>query len=188
MPNGSLYIPSQATAPRNEIFPTYFMQVDQPAIPRLQPFRFGALPYSFDVPNGPGLGYTKEQLGHGIRMIASVSHLPYTPSFPHSAALHAEVPHDAGSSHDVVLTSRQALTTRSTDPQGRSVLGSFTPIDQVGPSLKFVLISFRESSVVGVMPKGSWPPILSWLETVTLVKLKGVLYPPPSSKSRLELS
>jgi hypothetical protein len=122
-PNGSQYIPS-ATGPRNNIFPTYFMDVDKPAIPRLRPFRVAAMPY-FDVPNcsAPRLdfGYTEEQLAHCIRVIASVSHptlsdIPHENRIPHSAA------QDAGSLLDAKLMCRSARMSQSTAPRHTGTL------------------------------------------------------------------
>jgi len=96
-PNGSQYIPS-ATGLRNKVFPTYFMNVDKPAIPRLRPFRVAHMPY-FDIPNGhaPRLefGYTKEQLAHCIRVIASVSHFSLS-SIPHKNKISQSAAQSAG--------------------------------------------------------------------------------------------
>jgi hypothetical protein len=71
------------------------------------------MPY-FDVPNGdePELdfGYTEEQLAHSIRIIASVSHLPFS-KIPHSAA------QDAGLFQEAKLMCRSARMSQSTAPR-----------------------------------------------------------------------
>lgn len=146
------------------------MDVDQPAIPRLRPSRVIAMPY-FDVPNAhaPRLefGYTKEQLAHCIRVIASVSHLSlsilqHTIKIPHSAA------QDAGFLLDAELMCRSAPMTPSTAPRqtGTLVSRSFTITDLAGPLPKSALTLFRESFVEVVMQKALPSPTPSWLGSV----------------------
>jgi hypothetical protein len=67
---------SSPTRPLDCIYPTYFMNDKESAIPRLRPWRSATPPW-FSTPNSRASrlegGYSQEQLAHAFRIIATVS-------------------------------------------------------------------------------------------------------------------